>query len=85
MQGSQVGAIINSGKVKKQQFAHKGKGSSSGWLANKKEKGDYEYYESPTEGSHSILTFFSEILKLQEGTYTWNEKTQQWELQQKKK
>jgi RHS repeat-associated protein len=77
----QASKIINSGKVKKQQFTHKGKGSSTGWLANQKERGDFEYYESPTKGSHSILTFFDDITKLQAGTYKWDESAQEFVYQ----
>jgi len=80
----QAATINNDGKTKKQQFTHKGKGSSTGWLANEKENGDFEYYESPTKGDHSIFSFFDDISKLKEGTYKWNEQTQQWEYQKPK-
>jgi hypothetical protein len=73
--------IDNDGKIKKQEFLHKGKGSMTGWLANKKEggEGNYEYYQSLTSGDHSIFSFFGDISKLQEGTYTWNSNTHRWE------
>jgi RHS repeat-associated protein len=78
----QAGSIKNDGKRKKQQYLHKGKGSLSGGLANEKEQNpeNYELFESPTEGSHSIMSFFNEISNLKEGKYVWNEKSQQFEL-----
>lgn len=75
--------IENDGIIKKQQYLHHGKGSLTGAVANEKEKDadNYELYESPTEGSHMIMSFFNEISNLKEGTYIWNEQTQQFEWQ----
>ncbi|NQX40643.1 RHS repeat-associated core domain-containing protein [Pedobacter steynii] len=60
-----------------QQFAHvekKGRKDSDGygWLANEREKGVDYYREDPNEAAHSIFTFFNDISRLKEGTYTWN-------------
>lgn len=83
----QASTIDNDGKTKKQQYLHHGKGSSTGWLANEKESSpeNYELYESQTEGSHLTMSFINELKNLKEGTYTWNETTQEWELQDLKK
>ena len=81
----QANKIKNDGSVKKQQFTHKGKGSSTGWLANEEEEGPHENNESSTNGSHSIFSFLNDIKNLQTGTYKWNEKTKKWDLQPKKR
>ncbi|MEC5145781.1 DUF6443 domain-containing protein [Chitinophaga sp. 212800010-3] len=75
--------IENDGKTKKQEFLHKGHGSLTGWLANKREKGDIDYRESTTIGAHTIFSFFDNIQSLQEGTYLWNAETGSWDLQKK--
>jgi RHS repeat-associated protein len=79
----EASGIYNDGEIKKQQYLHHGKGSLSGRLANEKEggAGNYELIESPSEGSHSIMTFFNDIGNLSEGVYKWNPGTQQWEWQ----
>jgi RHS repeat-associated protein len=80
----QANTIKNDGKRKKQQFLHDGGFFS---IANEKEKGTYELYtnddekNSDNKGKHTIFSFFDDISKLAEGTYTWNETTQQWEQQ----
>jgi hypothetical protein len=80
-------AIFNDGEIKKQQYLHSGKGSLSGGLANEKEGGvgNFELIESPTEGSHLIMSFINDIANLKEGTYIWNSGTQQFEYQDPKK
>ena len=53
-----------------------------GWLANKEENCKVDVTtNSGTSTDHSILSFFGDISKLQEGTYKWNEKKKRWELQ----
>jgi RHS repeat-associated protein len=77
----QAGEIYNNGKIKKLEFIHKGHGSLSGGLANQKEKGTLTYTTSATKGDHSIMTFFDNIKKLEEGTYKWNEDKGEWQIQ----
>ena len=81
----QANTIVNDGTTKKMQFTHRGKWSLSGGLANEDEQGPHEYYESQSSGDHNIFSFFSDVSKLQEGTYKWNAATQQWDLQEVKK
>ena len=75
--------IDNFGLIKKIQFRHQGKWDKTGWIANEKEKDpdNYELIESTDEGSHSIMSFYSEFKNLQEGHYVYDEQSQQWILQ----
>src|SRR5690606_9152614 len=52
-----------------------------GGLADERQEGlsDDNYYEDDKEKAHAIMSFFSDISKLQEGTYIWNEKTKEME------
>ena len=81
----QAGAIKNDGKTKKQQYLHYG--GITGWYgtADEMETGEFEYIEDENKSSHSIMSFVDETGKLKEGTYIWNENTQEWELQNEKK
>jgi hypothetical protein len=55
-----------------------------GLLANEKENGKVEQKKSNSKSNaHSIFSFFADINQMQEGTYTWNEQTQKWDLQPK--
>jgi RHS repeat-associated protein len=76
--------IKNDGKTKKQQFSHYGGITGAFGTADEREKGDYEYNENENKSSHSILSFFDDIGKLQEGTYKWNDTTKEWDLQKPK-
>lgn len=80
----QAGSLSADPDIFTQQFTHKkGKGKKDsdglGWLANEMQEGVDEYYESGTEARHSIFTFFDNISNLQEGTYSYNKKTKEWE------
>ncbi len=77
----QAGYIYNDGTIKKIELLHTGKGSSTGWLANELEKGVFELIHSATEGSHMLASFANEFKYLTQGTYKWNDFTQQWEWQ----
>jgi RHS repeat-associated protein len=81
----QASAIKNNGKTRKQQYTHFGGVTGIYGTADEMEKGEYEYFENEKKSSHSILSFFDDISKLQEGTYKWNDTTQEWELQKNKK
>jgi hypothetical protein len=66
-----------------QQFLHrneKGRKDSDGlgWLANEREKGADDVYEDKKEAGHAIFSFFNDISKLKEGTYTWDDKAKKW-------
>ncbi|SMC78070.1 RHS repeat-associated core domain-containing protein, partial [Moheibacter sediminis] len=63
-----------------QQFTHIG---GSFGLADQEQEGVDEYHEK--KGEHSISTFFDDISKLKEGTYKWNDKTNQWDCTDCKK
>jgi len=39
-------------------------------MADEKQDGVDDYHEK--KGAHSIMTFFDDLSKLQEGTYIWN-------------
>jgi hypothetical protein len=55
-----------------------------GTLANQKEKGKVQQMTSnSTSKKHSIFSFFKDISQLKEGSYSWNEKTQEWDFQGK--
>jgi hypothetical protein len=79
----QAGSLSADPNIFTQQYIHKkGKGRESvdgmGWLANERQEGAEEYYESDTDSSHSIFTFFNDISNLQEGKYEWNEEKNEW-------
>lgn len=76
----QASALQADPNIRTQQFTHKG------IIADEKQNGaNVEYYEDPQKDSHSIGSFFKNISRLAEGTYKWNDKTQEWELQKPKK
>lgn len=73
----QAGSLTADPNVKTQQFIHEGEDNAKGmgWLANEKEQGLNEkdiYINTGPSTDHSILTFFNDISKLQEGTYQWS-------------
>lgn len=73
----QAGSLEADPDIFTQQFSHigkKGRQSSDrmGWLANEVQSGVDQYYESKTDSSHRIFTFFNDISKLKEGTYKWD-------------
>jgi len=75
----QAGELSADPKLSTLQFKHEGQGSltEAGWLANQDEQGlDKENIYTNTNNSvdHSILTFFNDISRLQEGTYKWDGK-----------
>uniref|UniRef100_UPI004049110D RHS repeat-associated core domain-containing protein n=1 Tax=Fulvivirga sp. TaxID=1931237 RepID=UPI004049110D len=80
----QAGSLLADPEIFTQQFVHKngdGREDSDGlgWLANQKQEGVDEYYESNSEAAHSIFSFFDNITDLQEGTYEYNEETNSWD------
>ncbi|MCG2793190.1 MAG: RHS repeat-associated core domain-containing protein [Weeksellaceae bacterium] len=80
----QGGSLKGDGNIPTFQFMHKENSNITGmgWLANEEENGKVDITtNSGTSSDHSILSFFGDISKLQEGTYKWNEKKKGWELQ----
>jgi hypothetical protein len=50
----------------------------AGWLANQEEEGANEVTNNENKTSHFIDTFLGNIDDLKEGTYEWNEDSQEW-------
>lgn len=77
----QAGDFHANPDVKTQQFKHKNGWSifGMGWLANETEDGAEQVPVNKSDGSdHSIFSFFSDISKLAEGTYKWDDVNQKW-------
>jgi hypothetical protein len=73
----QAGDLTADPDIKTKQFLHKNKMNvgGMGWLANEQEQGMDEGDVHTNTGSstdHSIFSFFNDIGKLEEGTYTWD-------------
>ncbi len=56
-----------------QQFIH------DGILADQEDENADEIHRDNSKKSHSILTFLSDVSKLKEGTYIYNNETKEWE------
>ncbi|HCN48619.1 MAG TPA: sugar-binding protein [Chryseobacterium sp.] len=73
----QAGSLKVDPNIKTQQFIHEDNENIKGigWLANEKEQGISDnnvYINTGSSTDHSVLTFFNDISKLQEGIYLWN-------------
>jgi RHS repeat-associated protein len=77
----QAGHFHANPDVKTQQFKHKNGWNilGMGWLANENEEGAEQVPINKHDSSdHSIFSFFSDISKLAQGTYTWDNANQKW-------
>jgi RHS repeat-associated protein len=77
----QAGSFHANSNVKTQQFKHANGWNilGMGWLANENEEGAEQVPVNKNDNSdHSIFSFFSDISKLAEGTYTWDNVNQKW-------
>ena len=66
--------------IQTQQFINEGWTDifNAGWLANEREKGADEIKVNEKQSSHFISKFTGNINDLQEGTYVWDDKKQEW-------
>lgn len=61
--------------IKTQQFTHKKSWDGiTSFLANQRQKNlpDEDYHDDKNKGNHSVMSFFNDISKLEEGTYIWD-------------
>ncbi|HRF35561.1 MAG TPA: RHS repeat-associated core domain-containing protein, partial [Cyclobacteriaceae bacterium] len=71
----QAGDLTADPDIKTMQFIHKNGWNVTGMggLANEEEQGDKETHTNTGSSTdHSIFSFFNDISKLSEGTYTWD-------------
>ena len=73
----QAGDLTVDPDIKTMQFIHRNGWNivGMGWLANQEEQGidkDDVHTNTGSSTDHSIFTFFNDINKLEEGTYTWD-------------
>ena len=77
--GSELGKADDN--IYTQQFIHANSLNlfGIGWLANEKEEGADDVHENEGETTdHSVVSFFSNISDLQEGTYVWDKEKEEW-------